>query len=164
LFERLKTFFIVQTTISNVEFCCSSFKIRCSSFEIVVWTIKNGFYRSNNNFKRWISLFNVSSCCLNDEKRFFIVQTTVSTVYFHCPSFEIVVWTIKNVFNRSNNNFKRWISLFNIQVRSGHDPKKNDPRIIFDLKNNPWSAIRIISLICDPNIFSIWSEPLRINL
>jgi len=84
------------------------------------------------NLNRWISFFNVGNCCLNDEKRFlsfkqqllmlnneiqcwkllfeqwkpfFIVQTTTFIVEQRSSTLEIVVWTMKNVFYRSNNNF-----------------------------------------------------------
>ena len=65
-------------------------------------------------------------------------------------------------------------------ARNGHDPKKNNPRIIFwpqkwsvihdpnhFLSHDPWSAIRIIfsAVIRNPwsKPFLVWSEALRIN-
>jgi len=62
----MKNNFFVQTTISNVEFCCST-----STFVVQCWTTK---------FKRWTTKFNVRNCCLNDEKRFLSFKQQFQTM------------------------------------------------------------------------------------
>ena len=106
-----KTFFVDQTTISNVEF-------RYSTLKIVVGTIKNVFQRSNNNFQRWKTKFNVGNCCLIDEKLFFT----------HFPTFPFPLLRFSFFSSNSAQPWKKSILSFDISYTIVTDLTLHKPR------------------------------------